>query len=83
MSNHMMIGITDRVSQIAKSYSYDSINTLTYYGSNGHIYPKQRKMGSGFKASDIVEVKVNRMNATVQWYVNYQLVAEENNDMLK
>ncbi len=40
-------------------------------------------MGSGFKASDIVEVKVNRMNATVQWYVNYQLVAEENNDMLK
>lgn len=79
----MMVGITDRIQQLNKTYSFDSINTLAYYGINGHIYPKQKKMGDGFKTSDIVEVRVDRINGKVEWYVNYKLAAEEANDMLK
>lgn len=78
-----MIGVVDYEKQKDQRSSYSSGNAMCYYGSgDGYKYPGSIEGGGGFRQGDIVEVEVNRANATIKYSVKGKLKATHTHKML-
>ena len=77
----ILIGILDYNMRKNEKSSYMS-NYAMCYSAKGNKWPDKAAQGNGFEQGDIVEVKVDRPNRTVHYFVNGILKANHTHAIL-
>lgn len=78
----IMIGVVDYQKQRQKQFSYNSNNAVCYNAKAGNKWPGAVNEGSGVGVGETVEVRVDRKNSTIGWYVNNEQRARHESKML-
>ena len=81
-NNYIFVGVADYVKQRDRRFSFNTGNSMCYFGFSGHIFPENIKKGDGFKEGDIVKVIINRATHTLDYYVNGEIKVTHVNKML-